>query len=71
MSLKIKTSSHEILKGKFADTIAKIEGVYKEAKGDLETNTKYSANAVFGRVENIKNAFYKDLENLSKDIETE
>jgi hypothetical protein len=71
MCLKIKADTLDILKGKFAETIAKIEGVYTEAKGDMKVNQSYSPLAVFNRANSIRDAFYKDLENLSKDITNE
>ena len=71
MCLKIKTDTTEILKGKFAETIAKIEGVYKEAKGDLAVEQTYTAKAVYVRAESIRESFYNDLKNLAKDIQVE
>lgn len=67
--MKIKTDSLEILKSKFIETISKIEGVYKEAEGDLKVDQRYSASGVYKRIASIREAFYDDLRNLSNDIE--
>ena len=66
--IQIKTNNEEILKGKFADTFSTIEGYYREAKGDISVDQSYSAGAVFRRIERIKEAFLRDINNLSKNI---
>lgn len=71
MGIKIKTDTTEILMGKFAETISKIEGVYQEAEGDLKVDQRYTASGVYRRISEIRNTFYEDLRRLSKDIETE
>lgn len=67
--MRIKTDALEILKGKFNETISKIEGIYKEAEGDLSVGQRYSAEAVYKRISSIRESFYDDLRNLSNDIE--
>ena len=71
MCLKIKADTLDILKGKFAETIAKIEGVYKEAEGDIKVDQRYTAEGVYSRAKSIRQAFYHDLELLAKDIKAE
>ena len=71
MCIKIKTNNEEILKAKFNDTIAKIEGYLTEAKGDISINTTYRASAVHNRIEKIKDCFIKDLTQLAKDLTIE
>jgi hypothetical protein len=71
MCIKIKTNNEEILKAKFNDTIAKIEGYLTEAKGDISINTTYRASAVHNRIEKIKDCFMNDLANLAKDLKTD
>ena len=71
MCIKIKTNNEEILKAKFNDTIAKIEGYLTEAKGDISINTTYRASAVHARIEKIKDCFIKDLTQLAKDLTIE
>ena len=66
---KIDNVTLTILKGKFANTIAKIEGVCSEAKGDIESRTSYGAKAVFGRADNIRDSFYNDLRTLAIEID--
>jgi hypothetical protein len=68
-SIKVKIQTEDVLRGKFSKTIAAIEGVLREAKGDKEVNQSYTANGVYGRAERIKEAFETDLESLSKEIE--
>jgi hypothetical protein len=51
MGFTIKTNNEEILKAKFNNTIAKIEGYLTEAKGDISIGTRYNATAVHGRIE--------------------
>ncbi len=58
---KIDNVTEMILKGKFSKTIAKIEAVYKEAKGDEEIGTTYGAVAVRSRIEKLREIFYKEL----------
>ena len=66
--IKLKVNNEEIVRSKFINTIAKLEGYATEARGDLSHGTSYSANAVHKRMEAIKDAFYKDIEAFAKDI---
>ena len=66
MELEItKTTSQEILEGKFRNTISSIEGYLQEARGDKENGATYAARAVATRLEKIKLAFDADLKNLA------
>lgn len=69
MSLKIKVSAEEILAGKFRDTVQRINGYLQEARGDVSVGQSYSANAVYGRMQRIKEAFDQDLKNLAADLD--
>ncbi len=69
-NLNINVSNEEILKAKFNKTIARIEGYVTEARGDVNVGMRYQATAVHGRLQNIKEAFYEDLQNLAKDLTT-
>ena len=66
--MRIKVSNEEIVKAKFSQTIAKIEGYLTEARGDVSHGTSYSANAVYRRMQAIQEAFYKDIEQFAKDL---
>ena len=66
--MNINTTPEEILKGKFSETIKKIEAYYQEANGDVETGQSYSPTAVRSRIANIRDEFYKDLSKLALDI---
>ena len=67
-SLKINCSIEEILRGKFSDTIARINGYVAESRGDMENDTTYAARSVNGRMCRIQETFEEDLEKLIKDI---
>lgn len=67
--MKIKVKKEEILLSKFQNTIQKIEGFVTEAEGDLSVGTKYSATAVYRRMNDIKDAFYRDLRKFAESIE--
>lgn len=71
MAINIKVNNEEILKAKFNDTIARIEGYLTEARGDINVGTKYQATAVHSRIENIKKTFMNDLAKLAKDLTTD
>lgn len=70
-TIKVKVSTDDILKGKFAATIAAINGVYKEAQGDIQVRQTWSPEAVAQRTERIKTAFESDLKNLGQSISLE
>ena len=67
--MKLKVKAADIIKGKFANTIGTIGGFYSEAHGDLQNGTNYSANAVFKRMDKIREVFQEDLKNLIDEIE--
>ena len=71
MGINIKVNNEEILKAKFNDTIARIEGYLTEARGDINVGMKYKATAVHSRIENIKKCFMNDLAKLAKDLTTD
>jgi hypothetical protein len=70
-TIKVKVSADDVIKGKFAATIAAINGVFKEAKGDVEVGQSYSAKAVASRIERIKETFERDLAELGRSISLE
>jgi predicted DNA-binding transcriptional regulator len=67
--LIIKTDTRELVKSKFTETIAIVEGYFREAKGDVAVGQTYTANAVYSRMARIKETLMKDLEKLAKDIQ--
>lgn len=69
MSIIINVTPEEVLKGKFSNTISKIEGCLKEARGLNLANVGYDAVSVVSRMNSIKEAFYLDIKNLSENIE--
>jgi hypothetical protein len=68
--LKIKVTTEEIINAKFNDTLVTIEGYLKEAEGDISVDQDYSANAVFERLLEIKNALLNDLKKMAKSVTT-
>ena len=67
-TISIKTNNRELVNSKFTNTIQTVQGYLTEARGDMEVNQDYTARAVKGRMQTIKEALEKDLENLAKDI---
>lgn len=66
MELQVSTNAEEVLRGKFSETVAKVNGYLTEADGDCEHNIiKYTPNAVRGRLRNIKAAFENDLKSVA------
>jgi hypothetical protein len=67
--MKLKINSSDIIKGKFANTIAIVEGFIKESEGDIKNNTNYRASSVNQRMKSIKQTLYEDLQNLANQLE--
>jgi len=67
-TISIKTNNRELVNLKFTNTIQTVQGYLTEARGDMEVDQDYTARAVKGRIERIKEALEQDLENLAKDI---
>ena len=67
--MKLKINSEELVKAKFTSTIAAVEAVIAEARGDIPHGTTYSAKAVYNRANRIKDALEEDIKNLAADIE--
>ena len=67
-TISIKTNNRELVNSKFTNTIQTVQGYLTEARGDMEVDQDYTARAVKGRIERIKEALEQDLENLAKDI---
>lgn len=69
--MKIKATVHDVLNGKFKDTITAINAVIAEAEGDVRHGTTYSASAVERRVKQIRLSFQKDLSKLADSVSVE
>lgn len=69
--MKIRLTVEEMISSKFARTIKCVEGVYQEAKGDVETGQTYAASGVKSRIEDIREALYKDIKLLINSIDVE
>ena len=64
----ISMSPRELVRAKFQDTLAVVQGYIQEAKGDIDVNQNYSANAVYRRMIAIKEALENDITALSEDV---
>jgi hypothetical protein len=67
-TVTIKVDNRELVNSKFTKTLAVVEGYFREARGGVSVNQSYTANAVYRRMEAIKEALESDLKKLSQDI---
>ena len=67
-TITMQVDTEELVKSKFIETLTVMEGYFREAKGDVEVGQTYSANAVYRRMEKIKEALHNDLEKLADSI---
>ena len=67
--IKIKLTAEEVVRAKFLLSLTKIEGYLKEAQGDELISGEYTAYAVKKRIQCIKDALLKDLNELAKQID--
>jgi hypothetical protein len=66
--MKIKTDPKDFLKGRFLKTITALKVCLQEADSAKETKRGYTANAVYGRFEDIEKRLLNDIETLANDI---
>lgn len=64
----VEVKKEDVLRGKFLKTIQQLEGVVKEAYGDMREGQNWTINKIYKDLDRIKDAFYFDLDQLCKDI---
>jgi gas vesicle protein len=68
-TLRVNVTSDNVIKGKFHQTALLIESFYRETGSTLADGADYTAEEVNEKMQEIRNSFYEEMEQLSKDIE--